>query len=153
MSLKHKKVSGLENTAVDKVGGEDWDDEHVFSTGDVFLFGWANLLFDGTTGGVSEASPAVVGDIVFVSGSGSKYRMTMNIDISKLPIRAGVSWAPRVVFEYLSDSYQTRRFQIESYNWNTGQIVFILDNVAGSATGVFTSFTFVRALINIEVLT
>lgn len=153
MSIAHKKVSGLANTDVAKVGGDDWDDGHVFLLGDVFVAGYASALFNGTSGFITQASPLVVGDITFASGAGSKYRMTLTIDVTKLPIRAGASWQPVVVFEYLSDAYQTRRFQLESYSWTTGEMVFVLDNMAGSATGVFTSLTRAVALIGIEVLT
>lgn len=39
--MKHKKISGIANTAPEKVGGADWDDDHAYAIGDFFVVGTA----------------------------------------------------------------------------------------------------------------
>ena len=44
--MRHKKVSGLANTAANKVGGADWDDGHANEVGDLFQVG--HIRFEAT---------------------------------------------------------------------------------------------------------
>lgn len=149
--IEHKKVSGVANTVSEKVGGGDWDDKHVYPVGSVFVFAFAYLVINGASGFVSEASPWVSVDAVYVQGGDSKYRLVLTIDVTKLPIRAGTHWTPRVIFDYESDAYPSKMLSYSAHDWVTGQITFVVDNLAGSATGSFAALTRIKALISIEV--
>ena len=41
--MRHSKISGLANTAANKVGGADWDAGHVYDIGDMFPIGTMHL--------------------------------------------------------------------------------------------------------------
>lgn len=155
MSLvQHKKISGLANTDPDLVGGDDWDDNHVFPVGSVFLFGFAEILFNSTSASINERSDTIGASIGWASGAGSKYRLTLTLDTTKIPIRPPVSgkWWPHAMFEYVCDAYPAKKLRMESYNWTTGNVVFVLDNVLGNGTSHFgTSPVIVMAAIYLRV--
>lgn len=44
--IKHKKISGLANTAEALVGGDDWDDDHVYGLNSVFVLGRVEFSYD-----------------------------------------------------------------------------------------------------------
>ena len=67
--MRHKKVSGLANTAANKVGGADWDDGHAYEVDDMFPLGVVYLRV--STGSYNSARTmfGVFNDDFLVTGN------------------------------------------------------------------------------------
>lgn len=49
MVVKHKKRSGVPNVDANRVGGGDWDDNHIYTAGTPFVAGRFSAFFDTLT--------------------------------------------------------------------------------------------------------
>lgn len=124
--LRHKRVSGNPNESPDKLGGENWDEPHVYPIGSIFLYGIVELFYQsGIRLAMDPHGGVVDANYDFVGGS-----LTIQIDVAALPIPISASVAPVVISQWTSLPSLNYRFDPNSFDSVTGNI--IMDSMGSS---------------------
>ncbi len=88
MSIVHSKVSGQANTDAGKVGGADWDHQHLHGVGGMPLLGFVRTFGGPDPGGVDDVSAYCFGAITGLTYDSGDHRLMVAIDPAILPIVA-----------------------------------------------------------------
>ncbi len=91
MSIVHSKVSGQANTDAGKVGGADWDHQHLPGVGGMVPLGLVRTFAAPDPDGVDDVSAYCFGAITGLAYNSIDHRLSVAIDPAILPIvSAGV---------------------------------------------------------------
>jgi len=146
--MKHKRVSGNANLDPDKLGGEDWDDPHVYPVGSVFLYGLGEVLYEGEINVVSQGHGGVL-DATYDNTGGF---LQIQIDVAGLPIPAGAAVEPLVICNWSRKTLPDYCFIIDSYDPVTG-IMALYSHNAGLGEDAILAVDFgVMAQVHLKVI-
>lgn len=117
--LRHKRVSGNPNESPDKLGGENWDEPHVYPIGSLFLYGIGDVMYDSG----NRQALNMHGGIVDMAYNFTYGYMTIQINIAALPIPPDATVAPVVISSGARFPSTSHGFVFDEYDPLTGNII------------------------------
>lgn len=139
--IEHKRVAGTANESPSQIGGEDWDDDHLYGPGSVFLWGlmrgrwvWGAQEFTVINKTASITTVTVPDEVGELPRKSAEYVLQMAM--ASLPVREAATYVVHLVPMVTWLEYQTtsNAESLKLYSWTpgTGELIVRYSTLAAN---------------------